>query len=100
MFIFTRPDLKFLQDLKTLNWDYSKFNILIEHLSSNCDDNLWVFPTQFFDAFEKSIDSLNVGNRITHEINHELIKNSVPIKYYSKENRQEILGHTVFEICK
>ena len=55
LFIFTRPDLKFLQDLKTLNWDYSKFNILMEHLSGNCDDNFFLFPANFFDKFEEEI---------------------------------------------
>ena len=27
LYIFTRPDIKFLKDLKSLEWDYSKFNI-------------------------------------------------------------------------
>ena len=41
LFVFTRPDIKFLEDFKKLEWDYSKFNILMEHLSGNCDDNFF-----------------------------------------------------------
>ncbi len=100
LYIFTRPDIKFLKDLKSLEWDYSKFNILMEHLSGNCDDNFFIFPTEFLDSFDQSIDSLIKGGRITHEINHELVKRSVPIKYHVEYTKEEYLGHNVFEFCK
>ena len=100
LFVFTRPDIKFLEDFKKLEWDYSKFNILMEHLSGNCDDNFFLFPANFFDKFEHSIDSLIKGDRISHEINHELVKRNIPIKYHVEYTEKEYLGHNLFKFCK
>ncbi len=100
-FIFTRPDIKFLKKIIDLNVNFSKFNIVHEHPSKNCDDNFWAFPNVYFDSFEKSINALYSGNRITHEINHELSKNNVNINYITPYDfDSKILGHNIFEICR
>lgn len=101
LFIFTRPDLKFLQKFSDLNIDLSKFNIIHQHLSGNCDDNFWVFGKQYFELFETTIDNMLAMRRITHEINHELIRNGVQINYITPyDSSAEPLGHKIFEVCR
>lgn len=97
--IFTRPDLKFYQDFNTinLNLDLSKFNIPVQHLSGNCDDNLFIFPSKFLNKFKEIINILILKNGITHEINHLLDDKLVPINWMSSyvyENDE--FGHNIF----
>lgn len=97
--IFTRPDVRMLQNFSELNLDFSKFNIVLEHLSGNCDDNIFVFPANCLDSFEKSIDELYSKNRITHEINHQLKSRGCEINYLVGYDGTD-MGHTVFNFCR
>lgn len=103
LFVFSRVDIRFLKKFELLNIDFSKFNIVLEHPSKNCDDAFWIFPKKFLNAFEDSVNQLFADNRITHEINHELTKRSVDINYMvdfdknlGKPNEDILLGHDVF----
>lgn len=104
--VFTRPDIKLLKNIDYFNLDLSKFNIVLKHLSGNCDDNLWIFPIKFLDMFEESIDTLkNENYRITHEINHELEKRNVEINYMTVYKPYPMpdgtdMGHKVFEFFR
>lgn len=48
------------------------------------DDNLWIFPMNYLDIFENSVDSLIAENKITHEINHKIINFGGQINYIDK----------------
>lgn len=106
LFIFTRPDIKLLEKFSNLNIDLEKFNSVIEHPSTpvhppqNCDDNFWIFPKKYFNQFVECIDKLLEDGKMTHEINHELVKKSVPINYIAEYNDDVELGHEVFTICR
>lgn len=97
--IFTRPDLKFHQDFGTIKpcLDLTKFNLPVQHLSGNCDDNLFIFPSSFLNQFEDIIDTLIRRNGITHEINHLLEENCVPINWMSSYvHENDEFGHNIF----
>ena len=81
--IFTRPDLKLVQNFSELDIDFSKFNIVVKHPSGNCDDNLFILPLKYLDIFSESVNELYENNRITHEINHVLEKRGAQINYLS-----------------
>lgn len=103
LLVFTRPDLKFHWDLNEIypNLELDKFNIPVQHLSGNCDDNLFIFPIEYLNAFEQSIDVLLSRGGITHEINHLLNERSVPIKWISSyvyENTE--FGHNMFSFFR
>jgi hypothetical protein len=100
-YLFLRPDIRILKKWNELNLDMNKFNIVIEHSSGNCDDNFWVFPKEYLDAFCKSMDNLIFANcyKMTHEINHELIKYDVPIHYMSVHDNSKH-GQDIFDICR
>jgi len=106
LFIFTRPDIKILKKFSDLDIDLEKFNSVIQHPSTpvhppqNCDDNFWIFPKKYFNEFVECIDILLENNKMTHEINHELVKKSVPINYIAEYNDDLELGHEVFIICR
>ena len=106
MFIFTRPDIKFFKKFSDLNIDLEKFNSVIQHPSTpvhppqNCDDNFWIFPKKYFNEFVECIDILLEDGKMTHEINHELVKKLVPINYIAEYNDDLELGHEVFTICR
>ena len=106
LFIFTRPDIKILKKFSELDIDLEKFNSVIKHPSTpahppqNCDDNFWIFPKKYFNEFVECIDILLENNKMTHEINHELVKKSVPINYIAEYNDDLELGHEVFTICR
>ena len=106
LFIFTRPDIKILKKFSDLNIDLEKFNSVIQHPSTpihppqNCDDNYWIFPKEYLDEFEECVDILLANGKMTHEINHELVKKEVPINYISEYNDDLELGHEVFIICR
>ena len=97
LFIFTRPDIKYLVDYNSMNLDSNKFNIVIEHLSGNCDDFLWIFPQKYLDIFEECINYLNDQSyAITHEINHILKKNGVDINYMQSYDETTVLGSRIY----
>jgi hypothetical protein len=103
LLVFTRPDLKFHWDLDQIypNLDLDKFNIPVQHLSGNCDDNLFIFPGKYLNEFEQVIDTLLSRNGITHEINHGLNERQVPIKWicsYVYENTE--FGHNMFSFFR
>lgn len=103
--IFIRPDLKMLKNFDSLNINFSEFNIVLKHLSGNCDDNLFIFPQKFLNLFEDSINNLINGNNITHAINRELEKRFVPINYlteYEKflDDNGDDMGQNVFSLCR
>ena len=100
LFIFTRPDLKFLQKFDDLNIDLDKFNIVHQHPSGNCDDNFWIFGKQFLELFEITVDNLFSMKKTTHEINHELVKNGVDVNYLTPYDWSVDLGHKIFEVCR
>jgi len=106
LFIFTRPDIKFFKKFSDLNINLEKFNSVIQHPSTpvhppqNCDDNFWIFPKKYFNEFVECIDILLKSNKMTHEINHELVKKLVPINYIVEYNNDLELGHEVFTICR
>jgi len=102
LFIFTRPDIEFLKSFDEMNINEESFNIIIEHLPphKNCDDNFWVFPGKFFEGFENSVNTLSSRNRITHEMNHELVKNSIPINYITPYDNSVVIGHKIFKFCR
>lgn len=106
LFIFTRPDIKILKKFSDLNINLEKFNAVIQHPSTpihppqNCDDNYWIFPKEYLDEFEECVDTLLASGKMTHEINHELVKRDVPINYISEYNDDLELGHEVFTICR
>ena len=52
------------------------------------------------DEFVECIDILLENNKMTHEINHELVKKLVPINYIAEYNDDLELGHEVFTICR
>ena len=63
LFVFTRPDLKFHMSLEEIYQliDFDKFNIPVQHLSGNCDDNLFISNSQIYkeihrDAFDNLIE--------------------------------------------
>ena len=72
LIMLTRPDIEMLMGWKDLNLDLSKFNIMFQHPSGNCDDNLWIFERSFFEIFEKAVDNLIKQSKITHEMNHAI----------------------------
>ena len=72
LIILTRPDIEMLIGWKDLNLDLSKFNIMFQHTSGNCDDNLWIFKRSFLEIFEKAVDDLIRQSKITHEMNHAI----------------------------
>ena len=106
LFIFTRPDIKILKKFSDLNINLEKFNAVIQHPSTpihppqNCDDNYWIFPKEYLNEFEECVDTLLSSGKMTHEINHELVKKDVPINYISEYNDDLELGHDVFTICR
>lgn len=102
-FVFTRPDLKFHQDFETFskNVDFNKFNIPVKHLSGNCDDNLFIFPSKFLNQFENCMDILSSRNGITHEINHILTNQSIPINWMSEFVHEDpVYGQKIFEFFR
>jgi hypothetical protein len=97
--IFTRPDIFFYKNFNSLNISFDKFNIVVEHASKNCDDNLWVFPRKNLDIFENSINDLLTENKMTHELNHKLIKYGVEIQYMETAI-DTYMGHTIFSFIR
>ena len=99
LYVFTRPDIEFLRNMKIEEIDIEKFNIVVEHGSGNCDDNFWIFSPDYLLPFSKSVDTLLSQHRITHEINHELNKYKVPLNYIETINNSEH-GHTLFTFLR
>jgi len=103
--VFTRPDILFKSHINSFSIDTNKFNITLEHLSGNCDDNLWIFPIKYFQSFKESINELNLKNMISHEINYCLKKRGVSINYMTNyapnpESDGSDMGHKVFSFCR
>lgn len=97
LYIFLRPDIKFVRKMNISEIEIDHFNITLEHLSGNCDDNFWIFNKEHLSKFENSIDSLIIKNQITHAINHELKDLEVPIKYIEKyDSGNKEMGHGLF----
>jgi hypothetical protein len=67
--IDTRFDLFFIDPITTHNIDWTKFNICFKHLSGSCDDNYWVFPRNYLNAFRNACNMLHINSQITHAIN-------------------------------
>ena len=99
LYVFTRPDIKFLRSVSFDEIELDKFNIVVEHKSGNCDDNFWVFSKEYLKPFSKSVDVLLNEHRITHEINRELTNHGVPINYIEAINNSEH-GHTMFTFLR
>lgn len=97
--IFTRFDIDFHKNYNIFSLELDKFNITVEHPSGNCDDNLWVFPRNYLDIFENSVDALIVENKITHELNHKIIKFGGQINYIDKLI-DSYMGHTIFSFIR
>ena len=97
LYIFLRPDIKFVRQMNLNEIDLGKFNITIEHISGNCDDNFWILNQEHLDQFNRSINSLIDKNQITHAINHELKALNVPINYIEKyDSSNKEMGHGLF----
>jgi hypothetical protein len=97
--IFTRFDVEFHKNYNILNLKSDKFNITVEHPSGNCDDNLWIFPRNYLDIFENSVNSLIVEGKITHELNHKILFWGGDINYID-ELIESYTGHTVFSLIR
>jgi len=98
-FIFTRFDIFFHKKYDIFNIDLNKFNITVEHPSGNCDDNLWIFPRKYLDIFQKSINELLIENKMTHEINHKILKFGGDINYIDNLI-DSYMGHTIFSFVR
>lgn len=98
--IFTRPDLKLLQNFSELDIDFSKFNIVVKHLSGNCCDNLFILPLKYLDIFSESVNELYENNRITHEFNHALEKRGAQINYLSVYTPHAYHGQPVWTLIR
>jgi hypothetical protein len=97
--IFTRFDIDFHKNYNTFNLELDKLNITVEHPSGNCDDNLWIFPRNYLDIFENSVDALIAENKMTHELNHKIIKFGGQINYIDKLI-DSYMGHTIFSFIR
>ena len=97
--IFTRFDVDFHKNYNTFNLELDKLNITVEHPSGNCDDNLWIFPRNYLDIFENSVDALIAENKITHELNHKIINFGGQINYIDKLI-DSYMGHTIFSFIR
>lgn len=97
--IFTRFDIDFHKNYNTFNLELDKLNITVEHPSGNCDDNLWIFPRNYLDIFENSVDALIAENKITHELNHKIINFGGQINYIDKLI-DSYMGHTIFSFIR
>lgn len=97
--IFTRFDIDFHKNYNTFNLELDKLNITVEHPSGNCDDNLWIFPRNYLDIFENSVDVLIAENKITHELNHKIINFGGQINYIDKLI-DSYMGHTIFSFIR
>jgi|LauGreDrversion4_2_1035121.scaffolds.fasta_scaffold111271_3 hypothetical protein len=98
-FIFTRFDIDFHKNYNTFNLELDKLNITVEHPSGNCDDNLWIFPRNYLDIFENSVDALIFENKITHELNHKIINFGGQINYIDNLV-DSYMGHTIFSFIR
>jgi len=98
-FIFTRFDVYFHKNYNTYNLELNKLNITVEHPSGNCDDNLWVFPRNYLEIFENSVDALIAESKITHELNHKIIFFGGEINYIDKLV-DSYMGHTIFSFIR
>jgi len=100
LLIFTRLDIKMLKSYDTLNIKNDAFNIILKNDGGNCDDNFFVFPRNYFDAFIESVNSLYDKNEITHKFNHELQNRGVNINYMEELNPDIYMGHKAFEFVR
>lgn len=100
LFLFTRLDIMFKRKINCDEIDLDKFNIVMKHLSGNCDDNLWILNRKHLTQFEQSIDSLIQKKQITHTINHELGSLNVPIHYIEDYNTKYNEGHSIFTFIR
>jgi hypothetical protein len=98
-FIFTRFDINFHKNYNIFKLEPEKFNITVEHPSGNCDDNLWIFPRNYLDIFEKSIDLLIYENKMTHELNHKIKIFGGKINYID-QLVESYMGHTIFSFIR
>ena len=103
--IITRPDLRWLKRFDEVNIDKKTFNIPIRHDSGNCDDNLFVFPSQYLNEFIDAALILQRTGGITHAINHRLEERNVPIHYMQDYDDSTFihnsnLGQSIFTMCK
>ena len=98
-FIFTRFDVDFHKNYNTFKLELDKLNITVEHPSGNCDDNLWIFPRNYLDIFENSVDALIAEGKMTHELNHKIIFFGGSINYID-ELVDSYMGHTIFSFIR
>ena len=101
IFIFTRQDIKYLIKFESMNVDFDKFNIVNQYSSqykNNCDDGLWIFSKKYFEKFKKTIQELDLGNKLTHEINHFLKKNGVDINYMQAFDPTATLSNRLYTV--
>jgi hypothetical protein len=99
LIIITRLDLEFHKNLNEMNIDYDKFNIVVNHKSGNCDDNLWIFPRKYLDNYDNTLNDLLYNNEITHAINHYLLKNKIDLNYMDNLI-DTYMGHTYFSFIR
>ncbi len=98
IYIFTRYDLLFLGTLKEWNINLEKFNIAMKHSSGNCDDNIWVFPKQYFTDFSTAIFRIYNLQDTPHTLNHRLLENNVPIHYIYEITEEDYKNNTCYKI--
>jgi hypothetical protein len=98
-FIFTRFDVDFHKNYNTFKLELDKLNITVEHPSGNCDDNLWIFPRNYLDIFENSVDALISEGKMTHELNHKITFFGGNISYID-ELVESYMGHTIFSFIR
>ena len=98
-FIFTRFDIDFHKNYSIFKLELDKLNITVEHPSGNCDDNLWIFPSNYLDIFENSVDALISEGKMTHELNHKIMFFGGSINYID-ELVDSYMGHTIFSFIR
>jgi hypothetical protein len=99
LMVFLRMDIRFLRTFESLGVDLESFNIVIEHLSGNCDDNFWIVPRNHLEVFARAIEELYLGKRITHEMNRA-VGHQYGKVHYLEENDRTSHGHKVFEFVR
>ncbi len=99
LIVVSRLDLEFYKKFEEMNFDIEKFNIVVHHNSGNCDDNLWIFPRKYLDAYDSSLESLLKYGNITHAINHQLLINNVDT-HYMDNLIDTYMAHTYFSFIR
>jgi hypothetical protein len=99
LIVITRLDLEFHKKFEDMDFNKDLFNIVVHHKSGNCDDNLWIFPRKYLDLYDSSLEYLDKNSKITHEINHELLKNNIDIHYMDRVI-DTYMGHTYFSFIR